>query len=294
MRYYNFVALAFASVMAVNAARIEHCTEPNTIALTFDDGPYEYTEELLDQLKAANIKATFFINGDNWWKYLENNSDEQAVIKRAAAEGHQIASHTWKHEIPESRELLKESLDRLDDLVEKCTGERPKYFRAPKGKCDEDCIAYIEELGYKVIQWDTDTNDWRYKFEDGEDRPRAVESAKEFLTEEWAQERENYLILMHDVHVHTVREIVPWVIKNAPVDKYKFVTVAECLGDKPISSTVPGNSTTINPVNIVPENNTFSLQANQTREASSSDATSIISNLYLSAALLIYALYMLI
>jgi hypothetical protein len=55
---------------------------------------------------------------------------------------------------------------------------------------------------------------------------------------------------MHDVHKHTVKEIVPWLIKNAP-SKYKFVTVAECLGDKDgaynkkgfIKSYVAGNST---------------------------------------------------
>jgi peptidoglycan/xylan/chitin deacetylase (PgdA/CDA1 family) len=228
MRFINTIALGIAAIMGVTADKIYHCTEPNTIALTFDDGPYDYTTELLDQLKDANIKATFFINGYNWWKDLETDDEKKAVIKRAMDEGHQIASHTWAHQIPEGKENIKKALSKLDDLVEDITGVRPKYFRAPQGHCDSDCISYIEELGYKIIQWDSDTNDWDYK-EVG--REQRTEMAKEFLTKEWKEERENYLILMHDVHVHTVKEIVPWVIKNAPVDKYKFVSVAECLGD---------------------------------------------------------------
>jgi len=122
--------------------------------------------------------------------------------------------------------------------------------------------------------------------------------AKEFLTKEWKEERENYLILMHDVHVHTVKEIVPWVIKNAPVDKYKFVTVAECLGDadgaynKKLMTYNPGNST---------ETTDRSLNATQTPITgelgenlnAKSGAISNNYSLLTIAALLFYTMYML-
>ncbi|ORX84390.1 glycoside hydrolase/deacetylase [Anaeromyces robustus] len=209
----------------VSSAKIYSCTEKNTIALTFDDGPFEYTEELLDVLKKKNIKATFFINAENYWKDFPTNKERQETLKKQYEAGHQIASHTWYHEIPSSNSEIKSMMTKFDDLIEEIIGERPKYFRAPQGNCDEDCISYFEELGYKVIQWDTDTNDWRKS----DDRVKLV---KEYLTDEWKKEKDNYLILMHDVQKHTVKEIVPWIIENAPFDKYKFVTVAECLGNK--------------------------------------------------------------
>jgi peptidoglycan/xylan/chitin deacetylase (PgdA/CDA1 family) len=82
MRLFNTIALGLTAALAVSADKIFHCTQPNTIALTFDDGPYEYTNELLDQLKDAKIKATFFINGYNWWKDLETDPEKRDVIKR--------------------------------------------------------------------------------------------------------------------------------------------------------------------------------------------------------------------
>ena len=234
MRFIKTIGLAISTAIAVNASKIYHCTEKNTLALTFDDGPYEYTNELLDTLSKNNIKATFFINGENYWKDLKSNSTKQKVIGRAVSEGHQVASHTWAHQIPSSESDIKADLSKLDDLVEKAAGVRPKYFRAPQGHCDDQCIKYIEGLGYKIIQWDLDTKDWDYKYE-GLDtkaqKERRVKESVEILEEYFSEDKSNYLVLMHDVNDHTVREIVPWIIKNAS-SKYKFVTVAECLGDK--------------------------------------------------------------
>jgi len=308
MRLFNSISLGLATAMAVNAGKIFHCKEKNTMALTFDDGPYEYTDELLDTLDEAGIKATFFINGDNWWKDLASSSSKQKIIKRAIDGGHQVASHTWAHEIPEGKENIKKALSKLDDLVEDIAGVRPKYFRAPQGHCDKECIAYIESKGYKIIQWDSDTHDWDYKSFDGideeEGRTKRVGMAKEFLTKEWDEERENYLILMHDVHVHTVKQIVPWILKNAPLDKYKFVTVAECLGDadgaynKKIMSFTPGNSTDATLDRSVNATQT-PVNATQTPiqpETESNLKSGAVSNSYSFLALvtlLFYSIYML-
>lgn len=66
---------------------INHCYIPGKVALTFDDGPYIYTEELLGILHQHGAKATFFVNGYN----LENN---EWLLQRIINEGHQLASHT--------------------------------------------------------------------------------------------------------------------------------------------------------------------------------------------------------
>jgi len=311
MRFLTFASLSLASaIAAVNAAEIFSCTEPNTIALTFDDGPYIYTEDLLNTLKEGDIHATFFMNGNNWWTELSGTPNEQ-VIGKVAAAGHQIGSHTYNHAIPPTNEERAADFKKMEDLIEKNAGFRPNYFRAPRGECDEACIAYIESLGYKIINWDTDTNDWNYQqFQkdptvESKD-PEVIKAAKkknvahvkQYLTEEFAKKKPNYLVLMHDVQDHTVKEIVPWLVQNKP-EGYRFVTVAECLGDASLGKAGSARAapevaaTGAAPATdaqqqqpIVQGNNTYSLQQN-------SGSMNSVSSLYIVAGLLISSLYML-
>lgn len=66
------------------------CSVPGTVALTFDDGPFMYTDGVLDALSAAGMKATFFLNGQNW----ANIYDYSSTVQRMVNEGHQVGSHT--------------------------------------------------------------------------------------------------------------------------------------------------------------------------------------------------------
>lgn len=72
---------------------ITQCTQPGTFAITFDDGPYIYTDQILDILKNNGVKATFFVNGQNWGDI--NDPVNSARVRRAINEGHQIGSHTY-------------------------------------------------------------------------------------------------------------------------------------------------------------------------------------------------------
>lgn len=67
------------------------CTTPGTVALTFDDGPFAYTDQVLDTLANAGMSATFFLNGQNW----ANINDYAATVERMDNEGHQVGSHTY-------------------------------------------------------------------------------------------------------------------------------------------------------------------------------------------------------
>ncbi|KAK9759511.1 hypothetical protein K7432_017437, partial [Basidiobolus ranarum] len=71
---------------------IETCSKAGTFAVTFDDGPSKYTGKLLDDLKARNVKVTFFVVGETL--LVEQN---RKFLKRAYDEGHHIASHTYTH-----------------------------------------------------------------------------------------------------------------------------------------------------------------------------------------------------
>lgn len=77
---------------------IYDCVQNNVVALTYDDGPYNYTSQLLDILKSYGFQATFFMTGNNNGKgAIDTTAPYPDLIKRMVAEGHQIASHTWSH-----------------------------------------------------------------------------------------------------------------------------------------------------------------------------------------------------
>jgi peptidoglycan/xylan/chitin deacetylase (PgdA/CDA1 family) len=70
---------------------IQSCTVPGVFALTFDDGPFMYTEQVLDTLAASGVKATFFLNGKNYGSIYDYTS----TVQRMITDGHQVGSHTY-------------------------------------------------------------------------------------------------------------------------------------------------------------------------------------------------------
>jgi len=70
---------------------IQKCSSPGMLALAYDDGPYQYTSQLVDTLDKAGAKATFFWTGTLYGCIY----NQAAAVKKAFASGHQIASHSW-------------------------------------------------------------------------------------------------------------------------------------------------------------------------------------------------------
>lgn len=69
---------------------IHSCRRPNTIALTFDDGITSLADSVINQLNAAGMKGTFFVNGENWGRLR----DHAPTLRRMITQGHQVGSHT--------------------------------------------------------------------------------------------------------------------------------------------------------------------------------------------------------
>ncbi|KAF8585246.1 carbohydrate esterase family 4 protein [Ramaria rubella] len=90
-----FALLTPSPAAAQLATVYSSCVKANTVALTFDDGPYIYETQIATTLKNAGIKGTFFVNGNNW----ECIYDDAMVksIQNAYADGHEFGSHTWHH-----------------------------------------------------------------------------------------------------------------------------------------------------------------------------------------------------
>lgn len=135
--------------------KIFNCKVENTLALTYDDGPREWTADLLDILKANGVKATFYIRTINlYWELIAHKFDERsALIRRIYNEGHQIAGHTWGHKnldkmTPHQRrdEQIKAEIV-LNDIL----GFFPTYMRPPFNICGPECQVEMGELGYHVV-----------------------------------------------------------------------------------------------------------------------------------------------
>ena len=104
--------------------------EDPKIAITFDDGPSPaWTPQLLDGLKERNVKATFFLIGEN----AKNNPE---LVKREAEEGHLIGNHTYHHveitRVPD--ETAQEEILMTNEVITGITGEEVSYMRPPFGE----------------------------------------------------------------------------------------------------------------------------------------------------------------
>lgn len=109
---------------------------PGTLALTYDDGPYQYTNHILDLFRSYNAKATFFVTGNNLGK---GQIDDAATgypdtIRRMHTEGHQIASHTWSHQDLSSitSQQRKEQMWRNEMALRNILGFFPTYMVIPQ------------------------------------------------------------------------------------------------------------------------------------------------------------------
>jgi peptidoglycan/xylan/chitin deacetylase (PgdA/CDA1 family) len=162
------------------------------IAMTFDDGPSsENTPRLLEMLKQRNIKATFFLIGEN----AAANPD---LVRRILAEGHEIGNHSWTHP-----QLSKLSDDRVTTEITKtqgaikdASGYTPTLLRPPYGAITARQREWIEnQFGLNIILWSVDPLDWK--------RPGASVITQRILS----QVRPGAIILSHDIHKQTIDAI---------------------------------------------------------------------------------------
>ncbi|KPM37025.1 hypothetical protein AK830_g9512 [Neonectria ditissima] len=197
------------------------CTVQNTVALTFDDGPFAYTEQMLDSLAEAGIKATFFINGDNWASIY----DYQSTVNRMISDGHQVGSHTWDHpHLPElSPSEVRSQMTRLEDALIDIIGYFPTYMRPPFFEYNAETLETLGSLGYHVIHSDIDTQDW------ANNTPETIQNSVDLFIEEL--DAGGSISLAHDVHPTTANTLVPAMIAAVQERGLRAVTVGECLGD---------------------------------------------------------------
>ncbi|KAF2401135.1 glycoside hydrolase/deacetylase [Trichodelitschia bisporula] len=218
----------------VGGEGIYDCSVTGTVALTFDDGPYVYTERLLDLLDKYNARATFFITGNNLGKGEIDNTfyPWAGTIRRMHASGHQVASHTWSHQDLSvvGREERRAQMEKNEMALRNVLGFYPTYMRPPYSSCtaQSGCQADMAELGYHVSYFGLDTEDYLNTTPDKAAVPRnnfvGNISTKSSRTGQ-------FLVIAHDIHEQTVLDLAEYMLKVIQFAGYRAVTMGECLGD---------------------------------------------------------------
>ncbi len=185
------------------------------VAITFDDGPGPYTSRLLDELNKRGAKATFFCTGTNAQRYPE-------LLKRIAAEGHQLANHTQNHKnlAKLSADGVKSEINTTRDMLVAAGGEGTYYIRPPYGNHN---ATVRENANAPIILWSVDPEDWKYR--------NAATVSRNIMS----TVRDGDIILLHDIHktsVDAAIDVVDKLIKKG----YECVTVSELLRRRGITA----------------------------------------------------------
>jgi len=129
-----------------------------SIALTFDDGPSEYTDRILDILEEEDVPATFFVIGS------QVTPDQYPTLKRMSGDGMEIAAHTWSHaDLSHSSDnTVKNELDKTSEAIKQVTGDPTTCYRPPYGATSPRVRSLAEDQGYTTEQlWGIDSEDWQ-------------------------------------------------------------------------------------------------------------------------------------
>ncbi|KAG0054364.1 Carbohydrate esterase 4 protein [Gryganskiella cystojenkinii] len=146
---------------------LDQCSSPNSYAISFDDGPGQLSDELLDYLQEQQLRVTFFMNGDNWSCIY--GSETQRLLRRAYNDQHQIAAHPWSHrDLASSTEPeIREEMSRIEQAFRQILGVIPRYMRPPFGEHGERVRKILEDMGYVMILWDVDHHHYDESSESG-------------------------------------------------------------------------------------------------------------------------------
>lgn len=128
------------------------------VALTFDDGPWPTTPEVLRILREKNVKATFCVVS----QLLKKEGLE--VAKGAMAEGHRLCNHTVSHDaaLPgKSQKTVDAEIRGANEQIVERTGVKPAYYRPPAGRMGSKIEATARDEGQQILLWSVDTKDFQ-------------------------------------------------------------------------------------------------------------------------------------
>jgi len=210
--YFGFIVYGVFTIRAGFFLKLhnESRSDNKDIALTFDDGPSEHTNKVLDILKQYNIKATFFLIG----KRIKGNEE---VIHRLLAEGHQMGNHTYQHSnatgfYPALK--LEEELRSTNAIIDQLIGLKMRLFRPPFGVTTPNLAKVIAQLKWDVIGWSVRSLDTTAK------------PAEKIVRQILKQVKPGAVVLLHDDR-EKCATVLEAVIPRLLEQQYRFATVGE-------------------------------------------------------------------
>ena len=190
-------------------------TEKKQIALTFDISWGEVrTAPILQVLESKGVKkATFFLSSP-WTK------SHPTIVNQIVKGGFEIGSHGHKHDnysdLKDEEILIQ--LTTAHEILTDATGKAPNLLRLPNGDFDKRVLRIAGDLGYTVIQWDTDSLDWMNKGVDN------------IVNRVVSKAHPGDIVLLHaSDSVKQTHEALPIIIDQLRAKGYEFVTVSELM-----------------------------------------------------------------
>lgn len=210
-------------------------TARRALALTFDDGPDpRWTRALLDILEARGHRATFFVIG-------ARAEEHPALVDEMRRRGHEIANHSWAHSyatpfLPPAR--LAKDLLRTNDVIERATGMRPRWFRPPVGLLSPRIPLAAAAAGLRLVTWTATARDGV-----------ASTTAMRGLAKLAASIRPGAILVMHDAAIVGDREPVACELLRLVLDRMESsglhsVTLSDLCGiavPVPVEAHADGN-----------------------------------------------------
>lgn len=178
---------AMTRAIPASLFRVRESAGERGVYLTFDDGPHPvHTPALLDAMKAAGARGTFFVRGDNAAAHPD-------IVRRIVDEGHALGHHSFSHGEPgaTSAGVLAAEVRRTLDLLQVTVNRGSTLFRPPHGKVTAAKLVRLWAAGQSVILWNVDPKDF------------AKASGAELLA--WLEDKRldaGDIVLLHDTHPH--------------------------------------------------------------------------------------------
>jgi peptidoglycan-N-acetylglucosamine deacetylase len=167
-------------------------TKIKEVALTFDDGPTEFTPKFLDILKANQVKATFFCIGKQIEKYPE-------TFQRIINEGHTVGNHTLSHSNNTgflSASKMVEEIEKCDEIISKTGNIKTDLYRPPFGVTNPNIAKAIKKTHKKSIGWNVRSLD------------TVTEDEKKIYQKVTKGLKKGSIILLHDTSEKTYHVLV--------------------------------------------------------------------------------------
>ncbi|MGO0122241.1 polysaccharide deacetylase family sporulation protein PdaB [Desulfothermobacter acidiphilus] len=189
-------------------------TEEKVVALTFDISWGTQTPpKVLNLLRKEGLRCTFFLSGPWARRYPD-------LAQHIAKDGHEIASHGHRHinlsSLPPSE--IKAEIGQAHEALKEVTGHAPNLIRTPNGDYNGKVLKVAQEMGYRVIQWDVDSLDWKNP------------GVNTIVSRVLKQVRPGSIVLLHASDTcQQTDQALPAIIQGLREKGYSMVTVSELL-----------------------------------------------------------------